>query len=250
MSTTHTPLERWLHSPLGRYLLEQELAAADQALAEVFGPQLLQIGRWGAESAFLSMARTRRAALIDPVMDAPLQGAEPGDTSGLCSTAEQLAVATHCVDGVLLPHTLERSQAPHQVLREVDRILVGDGHLLILGVNPASPVGLRHALSRKGFPPGAGSLIRVGRLRDWLKLLGFELRAVRYFCYGWPLDGGRSARLARIERLGARYATRLAGAYLVHAQKRVYGVTPIRPALVARRRAVAGLAKPSTRNAA
>jgi SAM-dependent methyltransferase len=231
-------------------LLQQELDLADAALAEVFGPQLLQIGRWGAEQAFLSMARTRRSALLDPFIEAPAAPLAPERALAVNSSAEQLAVANHCVDGVLLPHTLERSAAPHQVLREVDRILVGDGHLVILGINPLGAMGLRHLLSRKGFPPGSGSLIPVRRLRDWLQLLGFELRTVRYFCYGWPLDGVKSRRLERVEHLGARYFSRLSGAYLVHAQKRVYGMTPIRPALVTRPRRVPGLAEPSTRNAA
>lgn len=250
MNASTPAVDTWLRTPLGRYLLGQELDQVDTALGEVFGPQLLQIGRWGAEQAFLHMARTRRAALLDPVIEAPGTPGAMQCATAVSSSAEQLAVASHCVDGVLLPHTLERSSAPHQVLREVDRILVGDGHLVVLGINPHGAVGLRHLLSRRGFPPGCRSLIPVHRLRDWLQLLGFELRTVRYFCYGWPLDGGRSRHLERVERAGARYFSRLSGAYLVHAQKRVYGMTPIRPALVSRPRRVPGLVEPSTRNAA
>ena len=230
--------DRWLRSPLGRYLLAQERALVEQVLEGVFGHQMLQIGRWGDEQGFLCMSRTQRNALVDAYSN-----------GGPCvhSAPEQLAVATHCVDAVLLPHTLERSAAPHQVLREVDRILVGDGHAIILGLNPGGPLGLRRLLSRKRFPPHCHGLIRMRRIEDWLKLLGFEIRSSRRFCFAWPMRGLQTKHLENIESLGGRYWPVIGGAYMVHAQKRVYGMTPIRPAARSRRRMGTGLAEPTTR---
>ena len=140
---------------MGKRLFSQEINLVDQALAQVFGPQLLQIGRWGDEGAFLSLSRTRRSALID---------ASARRVACIHSSPEQLAVATHSVDAVLLPHTLERSCAPHQVLREVARILVGDGQVIILGLNPGGPLGLRRVLSRNKFPEHCLGLIRLRRI--------------------------------------------------------------------------------------
>jgi hypothetical protein len=230
--------DSWLRTPLGRYLLEQEQAIVAQTLDSVFGQQLLQIGRWGPEKGFLSLARTQRGALVDP-----------GCSGGACvhSRAEQLAVSTHCVDAVLLPHTLERSCAPHQVIREVDRILVGDGQVIILGLNPGGPMGLRRLVSGKRFPPQCQGLIRMRRIEDWLNLLGYEIRQSRRFSFGWPMRGLQPSHLEKIEKLGARYWPIIGGAYMVHAQKRVYTMTPIRPAVRSRSRVGAGLAEPTTR---
>jgi SAM-dependent methyltransferase len=236
-ATTRSP-DGWLRSPLGRYLLAQEHALVGQTLDGVFGHQLLQIGRWGAEQGFLSLSRTQRSALVDQRCKC-----------GACvnSTAEQLAVATHSVDAVLLPHTLERSCAPHQVIREVDRILVGDGHVIILGLNPGGPMGLRRLISGRRFPPQCQGLIRVRRIEDWLKLLGYEIRKTRRFSFGWPMRGLQPRHLEKIESLGARYWPIIGGAYMVHAQTRVYTMTPIRPAVRTRTRVGTGLAEPTVR---
>jgi len=238
MNDHRSSAERWLGTALGKRLLSQEKDLVDMALAQVFGPQLLQIGRWGDEGAFLSLSRTQRSALID---------SSSRHVACIHSTPEQLAVATHSVDAVLLPHTLERSCAPHQVLREVDRILVGDGQVIILGLNPNGPMGLRRVLSRKKFPEHCLGLIRMRRIEDWLKLLGYEIRGIKRFCFAWPMKGLKNAHMEKIEDLGSRYWPVLAGGYMVHAQKRVYGMTPIRPSVRARQRVGAGLTEPTTR---
>ena len=120
------------------------------------GEQLLQIGAWGARNSFLRYARTQRRALIDW---------RSGFGADLISDAEQLAVASDSIDAVLLPHTLERAESPHALLREVDRILRPDGHLLVLSFAPGGLWGLRHLLAARGFPNGRERMIREGRLR-------------------------------------------------------------------------------------
>ncbi len=239
MNEQRSSADSWLDTALGKRLLSQEKELVSRALAQVFGPQLLQIGRWGDEDAFLSLSRTQRSALVDSASR---------NVPCIHSSPEQLAVASHSVDAVLLPHTLERSCAPHQVLREVDRILVGDGQVIILGLNPNGPMGLRRVLSRRKFPEHCLGLIRMRRIEDWLELLGYEIRAIRRFCFAWPMKGLKDAHLEKIESLGSRYWPVLAGGYMVHAQKRVYGMTPIRPAVRARQRVGAGLAEPTARN--
>ena len=238
MNTHRSSVEHWLGTAQGKRLLSQEKDLVDLALAQVFGPQLLQIGRWGDEGAFLSLSRTRRSALVDSTSRR---------VPCIHSSPEQLAVATHSVDAVLLPHTLERSGAPHQVLREVDRILVGDGQVIILGLNPGGPMGLRRLLSRNRFPEHCQGLIRLRRIEDWLKLLGYEIRGIKRFFFAWPMKGLTDHHLEKIESMGSRYWPVLAGGYMVHAQKRVYGMTPIRPTVRSRQRVGAGLTEPTTR---
>lgn len=47
MNEHRSSAERWLGTALGKRLLSQEIELMDLALAQVFGPQLLQIGLWG-----------------------------------------------------------------------------------------------------------------------------------------------------------------------------------------------------------
>ena len=75
---------------------------------------------------------------------------------------------------------------PHQVLREAERVLIAEGQLIITGFNPASLWGVRQALGRivdAPFLPKAGQFLPLPRLKDWLKLLGFEVNRGRFGCY-------------------------------------------------------------------
>ena len=47
------------------------------------------------------------------------------------------------LDLLVLPHTLELSVDPHMALREVERVLVPEGRVVIAGLNPLSLWGLR-----------------------------------------------------------------------------------------------------------
>jgi hypothetical protein len=213
-------LDAWLAGPLGQLLLAAEQREVAAALEDVFGNQFLQIGHWGSSSTFVPLARTPRRALV----------AEPGAAGDCVSHAASLAILSQSVDAVLLPHTLEYEPEPHIVIREVDRVLVGEGHVLVLGFEPTGSWAMRHYLVSEGFPPGLVRMLSRRRLRDWLTLLGFDVIEIRRFVQALPLAGLETGAVARgLERLGRRLDGRLANVYLLKAKKRVYTLTPIRP---------------------
>ncbi len=80
---------------------------------------------------------------------------------------------------MLLPHTLEFAPDPHEVLREVARVLAGEGELVVLGFEPLGSWNVRNAFTRGGSPPGIARTIPATRLADWLKLVGFEVGSPR-----------------------------------------------------------------------
>ncbi len=134
----------------------------------------------------------------------------------------------------MLPHVLEFAHDPHQVLREVDRVLRPEGRLYVSGLNPVSLWGARQVIAHGIVPPflpREGQLIAVQRLRDWVKLLGFDLERTRYGCYRPPC---RSEvwleRTAFMERAGDRWWPICGAAYFVAAVKRVRGMRLIAPA--------------------
>src|SRR5437868_7425063 len=125
-------LHDWLRSPLGERLYAIERKQASEALAQVFGWQLLQIGLWGEGDGLIVDARTQRKSVLGWHGRRSAAGSGSG-AAMIRSRTDSLAVASDSVDAVLLPHTLEYEPDPHEILREVGRILSAEGHLIVLG---------------------------------------------------------------------------------------------------------------------
>lgn len=235
----------WLSSALGRQLLAAEGQVLRGLLDDVFGLELLQLGSWGASRELLSQSRTRRQTVIAP---------EPAMASGFAvdvvAELSQLPIQTATVDAVLLPHTLEFEPDPHAIVREADRVLTGEGQLIVLGFRPASLWGLRAAASRQGYPPGLRQMLGVGRVRDWLELLGYEVVLQRRYLYSRPWETGaaRGDGARRMLRRGL-FNPLPAAAWLLKARKHVYRMTPLRHRFFRERRRVFGrLPEPVKRN--
>jgi SAM-dependent methyltransferase len=231
----------WLRSPLGSRLYAIERRLVSEALAQVFGWQLLQIGLWGDDDGLIGDARTQSKTVL------AWHGDRASEATLIRSRTDALAIQSDAADAVLLPHTLEYEPDPHEILREVGRILAGEGHLIVLGFRPFSSWGMRHLFAREGFPPGLDRLIGERRLRDWLKLLGFEIVDSRRYLFSLPWGAPNPTSLSFMERTGETLFPMFAGGYLIKARKRVYTLTPIRPRWRLRTKVVGGLIEPTTR---
>ncbi|HEV7633259.1 MAG TPA: methyltransferase domain-containing protein [Steroidobacteraceae bacterium] len=231
--------EQWLGTALGQDLIAAETELLAAVLDDVFGLELLQLGRWGGSRELLSTSRTRRQTIVS-------EHATGGAVDVLGRLAA-LPVQRDSVDAVLLPHTLEFESDPQAVVREADRVLTGEGQLIILGFRPWSLWGLRSAAARDGFPPGLRQILPESRLRDWLALLGYEVVLSRHYLYNRPWQGRTRAGQRRILRRGL-FNVLPAGAYMIKARKHIYTLTPIRPRLRERRKLLGGLVEPTTRN--
>ncbi|MBT8131918.1 MAG: class I SAM-dependent methyltransferase, partial [Gammaproteobacteria bacterium] len=208
------PRPSWLDGPLGQRLLAREAGEVERVLAKMFGLHCLQVGSWGAPDQFLQYAQTRSQSLLG-------ETARPGIAA--VSRASRLSIASDSVDVLLLPHTLELTSEPHQVLREADRVLLGEGHLVVIGFNPWSTWGLRHMLSRKRFPADGLRMIPEKRIRDWLSLLGMEIRDSVHCVHLPPVNHEATQRhMSGLESRARKYWPHFSGVYVVVAQKRVY----------------------------
>jgi SAM-dependent methyltransferase len=237
----HNALSAWWQTSLGSSLVSAESELLAEALEDVFGWELLQIGAWGPHRHLLTGSRVRRQTVL--AQNALGCG---GDVLGRPS---QLPVSSDAVDAVLLPHTLEFESDPYAVVREADRVLVAEGHLLVMGFRPWSAWGMRARASRDGFPPGMRRVLPERRLRDWLVLLGYEVVADRKYLYCSPWASGLKSGEGNGSLLRRGIVNPFpAGAYLLKARKRVYTLTPIRPRFRREKPAViGGLVKPTTR---
>jgi SAM-dependent methyltransferase len=176
---------------------------------------------------------------------------QPG-RAALFTDFAALPFAANSLDLVVLPHALELARDPHQTLREVERVLVPEGRVVIAGFNPASLWGLRqragHMQQGMGFGrgrslylPRAGDFIGYWRLRDWLRLLGFEVEVGRFGCWRPPVSSERwLERFAWMDTVGDRWWPVLGAVYFVVAVKRVRGMRLVGLAKTERRKAKAG----------
>jgi SAM-dependent methyltransferase len=232
----------WFDSPLGRRVLTLERKLLSEALSQVFGWQLLQIGDWGQAGQLMESARTQRRALVTV-------GQSSSEQSRLAihSRPDSLGIASDSIDAVLLPHTLEYETNPHEVLREVARVLMAEGQLIVLGFRPFSSWGIRHIFAGQGLPPGTERYISDHRLRDWMQLLGFEVIESRRYLFTLPLGAAEPRTQRFMEGTGSKLWPLFAGAYMLRARKRLYTLTPIRPRKWTRTQVVGGLAESGTR---
>ena len=218
----------WFDSTLGRHLQQQEQALYDQAVVDLFGFNALQMG-------CLQMNLLRNSRIAHRFKSSDCRDARY-DSSLLCSD-DFLPIADTSLDLLLLPHRLEFSERPHQTLREAERVIMPEGHLLISGFNPFSWWGLSHfvktRLSGKCHPdafPWTGKFIGLNRLKDWLTLLGFEVLSVQMCCHIPPFENQNlHRRFHFMHRIGARGLPLLGGVYFIMAKKRVACMTPLKP---------------------
>jgi len=159
-------------------------------------------------------------------------GMVAGERASLISLPEQLPITADNVDLVVAAHVLDCAAEPHQVLREIDRVLVPEGHCILIGFNPFSfrGFGQWRYWANRGEPPFR--LYTAFRVRDWLSVLGFEV--LQTVTVGFrPAMGGDYLfqRSGWLERLGNRYHFATGSVYIIHAQRKVSNMKLLRPSL-------------------
>lgn len=231
-------MTEWLNTPAGRYLLEWEQSHLDRAVVDIFGFHALQLGL-----PELDALRANRM----PHRWLSGDGTQPADSPSPDLARLRCTVMLHCdfdalpfdgqsLDLVVMPHVLERARDAHHALREVERVLRPEGRVVIMGFNPASLWALRQRMgdlrrqfgsggARRPFLPSEAEFIGYRRLRDWLRLLSFEVEAGRFGCYRPPVRTERwLARYEWTERVGERWWPVFGAVYALTAVKRVRGM--------------------------
>ena len=226
-------LAQWFGTAQGRYVLAWELQQFDLATEDVFGFRAVQAGLPRIDFLRQNRIPYRFALAL-----------EPG--AAVTADALQLPLAGQSIDLLALPHVLEFHNHPDQVLREAERVLRPEGQLVISGFNTLSLWRLRQMFApRAAGAPWDARFVGLLKLREWLRLLGFELNGGKFGCYALPFAKAEwLARCALLEQAGARWWPHLGGVYVVRAVKRVHGMRLVTPAWRkerARRRALAAI---------
>lgn len=217
----------WYSSSLGQRLARSEKRILDEYLPDLFGYFLLQCGcpevkAEGKAGSWLKASRVSTKICLDYDIN---QGVS-------CqANLAHLPMKSDSLDIVILPHVLDFSNEPHQVLRETERVLIAQGHVVILGFNPWSIWNIvRFFLFWTKKTPWNARFLPASRAMDWLTLLGFEVIQCKGYFYKAPINSaGLSRKLAFLSNFARRFLSKFGAGYVIVARKRVETLTPIRP---------------------
>lgn len=240
-SNIQQQLRQWFQTPLGQEVIEAEQLGLDKTLSILFGYHLAQISCGYSEALFAESSIQHKF-----IVEACLQPTT--DISWLRASPTALPLMADSIDVMLLHHCLEFHQQPHQVLREVAKVLIPEGHVVIVGFNPLSWWGGWKILRQwKNQVPWVGHYISALQLSDWLNLLDLQVISKDYIYLRPPWRGPRGL-LQVIEWLGRHIWPMWGAVYIIVAKKRVSRLTPIMPRWRFRQRRLLHipLIKPST----
>lgn len=215
-------------------MLSWEQPVLDKAVEDIFGYHALQFGLSGIQALSNNRMANRWLVLdrVTPVKSSDELAIETLQPN-LYTRFDALPFPDQSIDLVILPHTLDLSADPHATLREVVRVLVPEGKVIITGINPTSLWGLlqrRINFSRRFgdkaqfLPLGEGSLIGYWRLRDWLRLLDLTISSGSFGCYRPAFKKQKWLDKAKwMEAAGDRWWPILGATYQITATKRIQG---------------------------
>jgi SAM-dependent methyltransferase len=232
------PWVSWLSTPLGRYVLAWQQQGLDRVIQDIFGYHALQMQMPGLDALAKSRMSHRLLVCLNESSYAIDRANSPGPrfdltdsrTALITDSFEQLPIDTESVDLVVLAHILEFAQDPHSVLREAARVVRPGGRIVVTGFNPVSLWGARRLLPGR-FPAQSKQLISVPRLKDWFKLLSFEMSGTSFGCFAPPVKTEEwLSRWSFFEKLGDKFWPICGAVYCTMAVKQVVGLTLIGPA--------------------
>ncbi len=212
-------LQEWYATPAGQNLYKDLLTKLENLLPHLFGYHALQIGGLADEIDLISSSKIGQKICM--TLDA--------QKGNVIANPLALPFPENTLDLTVLPHTLDISPKPHQVLREIHRVLISEGHLVLVGFNPISMMGLSKLIfSRSQRAPWAAHFFTQRRLKDWLSLLGFKVVTVEHVGLQPPIQNlrfqQRMQALRKAEKVGLG---RFGGLQIFVAKKRELTLTPL-----------------------
>jgi len=227
----------WYQTQSGQAVLAKLDDLCAETLSEIFGYYAIETGVLSGQYSLLKNSRIASSlSLVDKSQidssrlnaNKNIAGDQLETLSSLISNNEQLPLATDNIDLVVGTHLLESSEEPHQVLREIDRVLVPEGHCILIGFNPYALSGLGKQLRSGAFRKKASFKLRsANRVRDWFSLLGFEVLDVQYMGLRPSVKNNKLFEsLSWLENWGGVAGPMFGRIYVMHVKKQVVAMTP------------------------
>ena len=224
-------LRRWFTTPVGEYVLKTEVAVMDQLLPGLFGYNLVQLSVQDSPLFGASTVQTKIPLALDTgfINSAEKHPAAVNERPILARPAA-LPLESDSIDVAIIHHFLDFADSPQEILKELARVTLPMGHMVIIGFNPRSFWGVwRSALQFKNRPPWNGQYISPGRLMDWLNLLDFKIDRAQYAIYRPPIPKLTGEVSDYSKGLSRNINLPVGGIYVIVARKHIGAVRSIRP---------------------
>lgn len=215
-------------SPPGQIVRQWESCLFDGMVEHVLGDRALQIGLPLLDTLRANGMREHWLLLEDAASEREESLRE--DWHRILALPETLPFANETFDLVVLPHSLDFSSAPQQLLAEAVRVLAPEGRLVLAGFNPLGPWWWRQQFVRFGcrpYLPLHTTPIGVPRLKDWFALLGLTTQEGHFGIYRPARQ--RLTTLNRwqwLDKAGDRWFPQCGNLYLLSAVKKIPGRIP------------------------
>ncbi len=215
----------WSETPIGAWLLEQEQYWMDTNLEDVFGYNAIQIG----PSKLDSLRSNRIQCKARLCFEFPV-GLKPNHSNIIVIPQDFIPLESQTIDLFVLSHVLETVKNPHQLLREVERVLIPEGKLIINSFNPISLWSIYKKFKKDDFFVTNCELIGIKRLKDWCELLNLKIIGGEFSTYLPPVNSAAWIRkLAWMEQAGSRWWPTTGAIYYLTAIKRNNAMNLIQP---------------------
>ncbi|MCW8092768.1 methyltransferase domain-containing protein [Alteromonas sp. ASW11-130] len=212
--------ERWELLPAGDIIKQAVQDVCDDYGQRIFGYHFVKLGNLSSQ---ITLSKC-------PISHQINQTASSYSWSGLVGKSHQLPYSENSVDGFLLANELDFAQDPHQILREVDRVITQSGYVIISGFNPLSLTGIGKYLPfKRGNILHDARFFTSSRIKDWLQLLGFEIIEQRQVLFSMLFFNYSRKHPSKLQKWLSDYCPWCSSVYIILAKKRVYPMTTIRP---------------------
>lgn len=217
-------LEKWFDSRIGRQFLVQQLMLVESKVTTLFGYHLLEMSV-DPRVSFSASSKIKHCFAMSPL----------ADSEGMVLGSEQLPFAEESIDVAIVQHVLESSEQPHLLLKELSRVVLPSGYLVVIGFNPYSVIGLRSIYQRiRKQGAWQNPFISAKRLSDYLCLLDFSVESIEYGYYPCSSQQQKSQFVAAVVKKLEKWQWPLGGFYVLVAKKQVSRLTPLRVQKIAK----------------
>ncbi len=210
----------WEELPASELVKNAVESVCDDFTQRIFGYHFARLGNLSSQLALPS----------SPIKHHINVTREVTEYSSVLGKSHCLPFSENSIDGFLLAHELDFAQDPHQILREVDRVITQSGYVIISGFNPFSLTWLGKYLPvKRGNVLHDARFFTSGRIKDWLQLLGFEIIEQRNILFSMLFLNYTFRDTPKIQQWLANYLPWCSSTYVILARKRVMPMTAIKP---------------------
>jgi len=229
-------LQKWYKTPSGQTLFKQESALVESAISNLFGYYLVQLG-CSAVHEWMHSSRVSNKLILDDQINHKILSTWQSEVNQIKpektliqwvkADLDFLPLAHESTDVVVLPHTLETVSDPYYLLRQVDAVLVPEGHLVLTGFNPLACAIIKTKVGKDGAVFRKANLTRSSRVVEWLTVLGYEIEKVEFStisCFSGTTERDSIAGwrlLERSEQSLSKMGLQFGNVYCIVARKHV-----------------------------